>query len=116
MNILSSLLNFIGGQISDYQTTKSDYQTTKGKVGTITVTKQSVSSLPVTITNSKIRADHKPKLNYLSNPSAMTDDWKITCTAGQMVIAADDGVTGQAISGTTDIEIGLEVETDTIVG
>lgn len=109
MNILSSLLNFIGNQISDYQTTK-------GKVGTITVTKQSVSSLPVTITNSKIRADHKPKLNYLSNPSAMTDEWKITCTAGQMVIAAGDGVTGQAINGTTDIEIGLEVETDTIVG
>ena len=102
MNTLSSLLNFIGGVIADYQGAKP-------KIGSITVKKSAVSSLPITITSSKIRADHKAKNLYLSNPSAMTGDWTFTPSDGSITISG-------TINGTTDIEFDLEVEVDTIIG
>ena len=95
MNTLSSLLNFIGGFIP--------------KIGSITVKKSSVSSLPITITNSKIRADHKAKNLYLSNPFAKLGEWTFTPTAGSITISG-------SITGTTDIEFDLETEVDTITG
>jgi hypothetical protein len=92
LNNISEILNFIGT-----------------KFGTITVTKSSVSSLPVTISSNKILAKHKPMTLILSNPSAQQGVWSATCTAGQLQITG-------TISGTTDIEVGLEIETDTITG
>ena len=92
MNTLSSILDFAGRYF-----------------GVTTVTKSNVSSLPVTITNNKILAKHKPIRLVLSNPSAQQGVWSATCTAGQLQITG-------TISGTTDIEVGLEIETDTITG
>lgn len=79
------------------------------KFGVITVKKTSVSSLPVTISNAKILSTHKVTGMYLSNPSAQTGEWTLTCTSGELTIAG-------TISGTTDIELTLEIETDTITG
>ena len=84
MNTLSSLLNFIGGKIP--------------YIGVVEVTQASVSSLPVTISNSAITANHVVVDSVLSNPSAQTGDWTVTTSAGQAVIAG-------TISGTTDITI-----------
>lgn len=84
INTLSSLFNFIGGKIP--------------YIGVVEVTQSSVSSLPVTITNTAITANHVVVDSVLSNPSAQTGDWTVTTSAGQAVIAGD-------ISGTTDITI-----------
>lgn len=84
INTLSSLFNFIGGKIP--------------YIGIVEVTQSSVSSLPVTITNTAITANHVVVDSVLSNPSAQTGDWTVTTSAGQAVIAGN-------ISGTTDITI-----------
>ena len=99
MNILSSLLNFIGGQISDYQTTKSDYQTTKPKIGVLEFTASSVSALPYTNSSATgITANHVLVDHVLSNPSAQTGDWTVSTGAGTFTITG-------TISGTTDITL-----------
>lgn len=84
INTLSSLFNFIGGKIP--------------YIGVVEVTQSSVSSLPITISNSAITANHVVVDSVLSNPSAQTGDWTVTTSAGQAVIAGN-------ISGTTDITI-----------
>lgn len=84
INTLSSLFNFIGGKIP--------------YIGVVEVTQSSVSSLPVTIANTAITANHVVVDSVLSNPSAQTGDWTVTTSAGQAVIAG-------TISGTTDITI-----------
>ena len=92
MNIRSSIIQFI-----------------LSKYGVITVKKTGVSSLPITISNSKILASHKVTGWVLSNPSAQTGGWTVTTSTGSLTISG-------SISGTTDIELNLEVETDTITG
>ena len=84
INTLSSLFNFIGGKIP--------------YIGVVEVTQSSVSSLPITISNSAITANHVVVDSVLSNPSAQTGDWTVTTSACQAVIAGN-------ISGTTDITI-----------
>lgn len=89
MNILSSLLNFIGNNI-----------------GVLEFTRTGVSSLPITITDSKITTKHICTSCILSNPSAQTGDWTCnTDTAGRAVISG-------TISGTTDITVRLELKTN----
>lgn len=90
MNILSSLLNFIGNNI-----------------GVLEFTQENVSSLPITITDSKITDKHVCTLAILSSPSAQTADWTCTTSAGQAVISGTN-----AISGTTDVTIRLELKTN----
>lgn len=88
MNTISSILTFIGKYM-----------------GVVTVSKASVSSLPVTITDSNILAKHRCINAALSNPSAQTGDWTVTTSAGSLVISG-------TISGTTDIELDLSVKTN----
>jgi hypothetical protein len=68
---------------------------------TIKVTASSVSSLPLTISNSAIATNMECINAVLSNPSAQTGDWTCnTDTAGKVVISG-------TISGTTDITLYL---------
>lgn len=90
MNTLSSLLNFIGINI-----------------GVLEFTLSGISSLPQTITDSKITDKHVCTSAILSNPSAQTADWTCTTSDGQAVISGTN-----AISGTTDITIRLELKTN----
>ena len=59
-----------------------------------------VSALPVTITNSEIRASMYAIKAELSNPSAQTGDWTVTTADGSAVISG-------GINGTTDITLYL---------
>lgn len=67
------------------------------------VTKQSVSSLPTTISNANITAamEVPPGNLYLTNPSAHVGEWTFTTAAGSVTISG-------TISGTTDITLWLE--------
>ena len=61
MNVLSSLLNFIGVNFP-----------------TVEVTKSTISSLPINITDSRITSKHVVVNSVLSNPSAQIDNWTVT--------------------------------------
>lgn len=66
----------------------------------LTVTSSSFSSLPQTISNSNITADHVVINSVLSNPSAQTGDWTVTTTSGSLTISG-------TISGSTTITLYL---------
>ena len=66
----------------------------------VVASKTSVSSLPTTISDTKITSDHVLLNSVLSNPSAQTGDWTVTTSAGQAVISG-------TISGSTDITLYL---------
>ncbi len=93
MNTLSSLLNFIGGKISDYMTIKPS-------IGVVELSQANVSALPLTLSNAAITSNHVVVASELSNPSAQTGDWTVTTSTGQAVISG-------TISGTTDVLIRL---------
>lgn len=86
MNTISSLLSFIGNHF-----------------GITEVSTGNVSSLPVTISNANILANHVCVKAVLSNPSAQTSDWTVTTSDGSAVISG-------SISGTTDITLYLELK------
>ena len=88
MNTISELFNFTGENM-----------------GVIEVTTSGVSSLPVTISNSRVLANHVCVKAVLSNPSAQTGDWTVTTSAGSAVISG-------TISGTTDITLYLALKTN----
>lgn len=90
MNTISELFNFTGQNM-----------------GVIEVSASSVSSLPATITNSRILAKHVCVKAVLSNPSAQTADWTVTTSAGSAVISGTS-----AINGTTDITLYLALKTN----
>lgn len=69
----------------------------------IVVSKSSISSLPTTISDNSIIADHVVIESTLSNPSAQTGDWTVTTSAGTATISG-------TISGTTDITLVLGQE------
>lgn len=67
----------------------------------VKITASSVSSLPLTISNSAITTSMEVINSVLSNPSAQTGDWSVnTDTAGKVTISG-------TISGTTDITLYL---------
>ena len=68
------------------------------------LTKSTVSSLPVTITDDRILKEHETKdgLVQLSNPSAQIGDWDWTTADGSITISG-------SISGTTNISLWLEI-------
>ena len=86
MNTISSLLSFIGNHF-----------------GITEVSTSNVSSLPATISNANILANHVCVKAVLSNPSAQTSDWTVTTSDGSAVISG-------SISGTTDITLYLELK------
>lgn len=86
MNTISSLLSFIANHF-----------------GITEVSASNISSLPATISNANILANHVCVKAVLSNPSAMASVWDVTTSAGSAVITG-------SISGTTDITMYLELK------
>ena len=72
-------------------------------IKTVEVTSSSFSSLPITITDSNITADHVVVNSVLSNPAAQTGDWTVTTSAGSLTIAG-------SISGSTTVTLYLNVK------
>ena len=66
-----------------------------------TITINSVSSLPKTVSDASITEPMKVVQSTLSNPAAMTSDWTVTTSDGSLTITG-------SISGTTNIELLLE--------
>ena len=64
------------------------------------VSASSVSSLPTTISDTRITSGHVVVKAELSTPSAQTGDWTVTTSAGEAVISG-------SISGTTNITLYL---------
>ena len=93
MNTLSSLLNFIGNKIASYDS----------NMGVIEVSKSSVSSLPTTITDAKIKSSHVAVEGVLSNPKAQKSNWTVTTYDGYATISG-------TISGTTNITLLLAIK------
>lgn len=58
----------------------------------------SFSSLPQTVTDSRITADHVVSMSTLGTPSAQANDWTVTTTAGSLTVAG-------AISGSTTLRL-----------
>lgn len=86
MNTISSLLNFIGEKLA--------------KERTIKVEVASFSSLPKTVTDSRIKATDEVTASVLGNPSAQTSDWTVTTSAGSLTISG-------SISGSTTLTLYL---------
>lgn len=70
------------------------------EVKTLVLTTSSISSLPQTVTDSRISADHVVVNSVLSNPSAQTGDWTVTTSDGSLTIAG-------SISGSTTVTLYL---------
>lgn len=64
----------------------------------LVIEQSNVSSLPITINNSEITADHILVNSLLSNTAAQTSDWTITTSSGSVQISG-------SISGTTNIKL-----------
>lgn len=74
--------------------------------GTVVVTTDEFSSLPQTVTNNKILAEHVVVNEVFTNPYAQIADWQVTTANGSLTIdSATEGVT--AINGTTAITLYL---------
>lgn len=86
MNTISSILNFIGLNI-----------------GVLEITQATVSSLPITITDSRILSTHKVIGYVLSRPVAQTSDWTATTADGSVAISG-------RINGTTSVTLFLALK------
>ena len=71
------------------------------EIKALKLTIASVSSLPKTVSNSKITADMEVIHSVLSNPSAQTGDWTVNTSSGSLTISG-------TISGTTNITLYLQ--------
>ena len=85
-------------------TARADISTLSSNLGKkiIQVDKSAFSSLPVTITNSSITANHVLLRETLSNPSAQTSAWTVTTAAGSLTISG-------SISGSTSVSLVLGI-------
>lgn len=76
--------------------------------GTIVVTTEEFSSLPQTITNNKILAEHVVVNEVFTNPYAQVADWQVTTANGSLTISAvDEGSATSAINGATALTLYL---------
>ena len=81
----------------------STLQSRVATLGIVEVSASSASSLPTTISDASILANHVCVKAVLSNPSAQTDDWTVTTANGSATISG-------TISGSTDITLYLELK------
>lgn len=79
------------GQATDSGTTVADLKC-------LVITSTSFSSLPKTVSDANITADHVVVGAYLSNPKAQTGDWTITTSASSLTISG-------TISGSTTVTL-----------
>ena len=99
MNLVSSPTN------GDLLTTNSSGQaidsgTTIAQLKCLVITSSSFSSLPQTISNANVTANHVVINSVLSNPSAQTGDWTVTTSSGSLTISG-------SISGSTTLTLYL---------
>lgn len=71
--------------------------------GVLQVDVPSFSSLPQTVSNADVTADHVVVNSVLGTPSAQTGDWTVTTSAGSLTIAG-------SISGSTTLTLYLAVK------
>lgn len=76
--------------------------TTVGNQRTIQIDCGSFSSLPKTVTSSKIKSSDVVIESVLSNPEVQTGDWTVSTSAGSLTISG-------TISGTTSLTLYLTV-------
>lgn len=100
----SALATVSGTSASDFvRVVTSSGQSRKvaaAEVKCLVLTSPSFNSLPQTISNANITADHVVINSVLSNPAAQTGDWTVTTSAGSLSIAG-------SISGSTTITLYL---------
>lgn len=89
-----------GNYVAVDNSSNATYKLSTNQLLTIVATASSVSSLPVTISNTNITAKHVVINSVLSNPSAQTGDWTVTTSSGSAVVSG-------SISGTTNITLYL---------
>lgn len=87
---------------SGYQTA-SQVATAVSEAKVLVVDIASFSSLPQTVSNADVTADHVVVNSVLGTPSAQTGDWTVTTSAGSLTIAG-------AISGSTTLTLYLAVK------
>jgi hypothetical protein len=87
-------------EISNINVNGTTYDIVDDEARCVVMTIGSINSLPVSVGNTKITADHVVVNSVLSNPSAQTGDWTVTTTSGQVSISG-------SISGTTNITLYL---------
>lgn len=92
----------LGGSARTIKAAIDDLQTATNDQDVVKVYKASVASLPTTISDEDIKANHEVINAVLSNPNAQAGDWTVTTSAGSAVISG-------SISGTTDITLYLAV-------
>lgn len=90
----------MGEMLDPFNEELNDLEIAVEELKILKVSKSSVSSLPTTITNSKIKSDMEVIHSVLSNPAAQTGDWTVTTSNGSLTIAG-------TISGTTNITLYL---------
>lgn len=83
---LTGQINSLGTEIATYKC--------------LVISSSSFSSLPISITNSKVTSEHVVVNSILSNPSAQTDDWTVTTSNGSLSISG-------SINGSTTITLYL---------
>ena len=71
--------------------------------GVLQVDVPSFSSLPQTVSNADVTADHVVVNSVLGTPSAQTGDWTVTTSAGSLTIAG-------TISGSTTLTLYLAIK------
>lgn len=71
--------------------------------GVLQVDVPSFSSLPQTVSNADVTADHVVVNSVLGTPSAHTGDWTVTTSAGSLTIAG-------TISGSTTLTLYLAIK------
>lgn len=84
-----------------------DFTQTWENNGVVDVVITGISSLPVTISNSKISVYHVPTYWYLTNPGAQSEEWTITTADGSLTISG-------TINGTTNLRLELVKQSSAI--
>lgn len=87
-------------QISNINVNGTTYDIVDDGGRCLTITFSSFSSLPQTVSNSSITANHVVVNSVLSNPSAQTGDWTVTTSSGSVSVSG-------SISGSTTLTLYL---------
>lgn len=89
-------------EIEELQDDVAALETNVEELKTLVVEIQSFSSLPVTVTDARITADHVVDRHVMSNTKAQTSDWTVTTSAGSLTVSG-------TISGTTSLTLYLNL-------
>lgn len=99
---IKGMLSTINTTLGNHTTSISNIETWEGLHRIIKVSVSSFSSLPQTVTDSRIKANDEVVHSVLSNPGVQEDDWTVATSAGSLTISG-------TISGTTSLTLYLTV-------